>query len=557
MVLRVITAVVLVGLPMSPASASSWGPREDVGVAAVETRTGKVLWEAWRPSEIPADVSKDEKAAAEFLLAAIERRPWPVPSLPLLPDGPIKDLVIKNPWPLRKDGAEGTASVGKSLIYYRHHMGVIAFDRQTKTEVWRLLTTRSPYSSHVLEVGENRAFIQIGSHVPRSLHAAVTGGGRSHLAIPKLEPHTVKQRVAAALLLHQYGDGYLRPELRTIIKQLREETKDPAAEPAAKVVENLLATWPKTRDQQRLLDGCVAALLGVDEGNPLRDFAWPGTHRVLAWCLLQELIYGSPRDAYSRQGYNYAYDGWDEQPVSLAEATKAKLADHCRHVVAQGPDTEKPFAASVLLSTAVGWSRLTEAERKALLLSAEPSVWRWTAVALAKNGHREQLMKWAGERPADDHLDIIWVLRHNKPKDWTDAELAFWLACANHTPGGVATVLNLMDGPIPTDFRKPIRLYLEQEIAKPTIKDGGRQPASSLLGALYILDRWKNQDDTPLLLEYLKHPVSSTATRYTGTIGTEIRVYGLREHVRAMLEKRGVKVPPGIVYEEEIGPAKK
>ena len=30
------------------------------------------------------------------------------------------------------------------------------------------------------------------------------------------------------------------------------------------------------RDRQRLLDGCIAAVLGDDEGNPLRDFAWQG-----------------------------------------------------------------------------------------------------------------------------------------------------------------------------------------------------------------------------------------------------------------------------------------
>jgi hypothetical protein len=539
---------------MSPAYATSWGPREDVGVAAVDARTGKVLWEAWRLDEVPADASREERAAVEYLLAVGGNRRGPVPRVPLLPDVPAEDLVIKNPWTVKTGGPYPVASEGKNLIYYRHGRGVVALDRQTKSEAWRLLTTRYPYPSHVLEVGENRAFIQIGSHVPTTLHAAVIGGGPGPYKLSGLEPHTAKQRVAAAVLLHHYGDGYLRPELRKIIERLREDKTDPAAGPAAKAVEKLLSTWPQKHDGQRLLDGCVAALLRADGGNPLREFPWPEVPRVLAWCLLQELIYGSPRDGYSRQGYNYAYDGWTELPVSLADATRAELVDHCRQVVAAGPDGEKPFAASVLVSTAVGWARLTDAERKALFLSPEPSAWRWAAVGLAKNGRREQLMDWARERPADDHLDVIWVLRHDKPKEWSDAELAFWLACARRHPGGVASVLRLGDGPTPPAFREPIRSYLEREIAAPTVKDGGTQPAYSLLAAVYALDGWKNPDDTPLLLEYLKHPAYSKATRYIGTEGTAIRVYGIRNHVRAVLERRGVKVPFGVVYEEEAGP---
>lgn len=210
---------------------------------------------------------------------------------------------------------------------------------------------------------------------------------------------------------------------------------------------------------------------------------------MLAWCLLQELIYGTPTDGYSRQGYNYAYHhGWDEQPVSLADATKAKLVDHCRQVVAKGTDAEKPFAASVLVSTLVGWAKLTDAERKNLFLSSDSSAWRWAALALAKNGRREQLMEWARERPADDHLDVIWILKHNKPKEWAKTELAFWLACARRNPGGVATALNSRDGPAPTAFREPIRSYLEKEIAKPTVKEGGKQPAYDLFAAVYLLD---------------------------------------------------------------------
>ncbi len=533
--LRVAVASVLAFLLASPAYATSWGPREDVGAAAVDTRTGKILWEAWRLDEVPAGASKEEKTAVEYLLALTRDSQKPVPRVTLLPDIPVEDWGIKNPW---RDGKAGgaTASQGKSLIYYRHPVGVVALDVQTKKEAWRLSTTRFPYSSLVLEAGENLAFIQIGSDVPATIHTALVGGDSNRLKMRGLEPHTLTQRVAAAVLLHHYGDGYLRTEVRKLVGLLREE-KD---EPAAKAVEKLLANWPKKRDSRRLLDGCVAALLNAGEGNPLKDFAWPGASRVLSWCLLQELIYVSPTDGYSRQGYNYAYhNGWDEQPVSLADTTKRELAHLCRKVVGEGPDAEKPFAASVLVSTAVGWAKLTDAERKGLFLSSDPSAWRWAALALAKNGRREQLMEWTRERPAGDHLDVIWILKRDKPKGWSEAEVAFWLACTRSNPGGVAYVLRSCDGPTPMALREPIRSYLEREIAGPNIKDDGTHQVGYLFAAVYLLDSWMNADDTPLLLKYLKHPVPN-----------------LRAHVRSLLEKRGVKVPPDVVPGKEGGPGK-
>jgi hypothetical protein len=199
---------------------------------------------------------------------------------------------------------------------------------------------------------------------------------------------------------------------------------------------------------------------------------------------------------------------------------------------------------------------LTDAERKKLFLSQHPAVWRWAAMALAKNDRRKELIEWASERPANEHLDVIWVLAHDLPKDWPDAEMKFWLAHARRNPASIAYTLRLTNRPIPTDFREPILAYLKDEIAKPTVKNGGTQPAYDLSAAIYVLDGWQNADDTPLLLEYLKHPVSSTVTRIDGSQQTELRSYGLRAHIRNMLEKRGVKVPPDVVYEEVIGPAK-
>ena len=520
--LRVVIAVAACSVLAPAARADSWRWPEDVGVAAVDSRTGKVLWEVWRLDELPGGVSKEGKGAVEYLLAHGSGPDAKLPPVTPLPDVPVKDLAVKNPWPVYR-AAPPAASAGKNLIYYRTGVGVIALDGRTKNEVWRLPTGTIPLTTLVLETGDNLTFVQIRPDVPATLRV---GWGGDHLQMGNLQPHTLRQQAAAAALLRHYGDGYLRPEVRKLAERLRKG----ADEPAAKAVENLLADWPQRRDHQRLLAGCAAALLESDEGNPLREFTRSPATRVLLWGLLQELIYGRSIDGYSRQGYNYAYHGgWTEQPVSLTEATKGKLVHLCRKVVGEGPDAEKPFATSVLVSTAVGWGKLTDAERKGLFLSSDPSGWRWAALALAKNGRRELLMEWTRERPAGDHLDVIWILRHDKPKEWSEAELAFWLACARRNPGGVAYVLRLCDGPTPMAFREPTRSYLEREIAEPTIKDDGTHKVGYLFAAVYLLDSWKNADDTPLLLKYQKHPVPN-----------------LRAHVRSLLEKRGIKVPPDV-----------
>lgn len=552
--LRTVLSTLLAISFAAPVQATSWGPREDVGVAAVDTRTGKVLWEAWRLEEVLAGASNEEKTAVEYLLALTRDSRKPLPKVTPLPDADVKGLEIKNPWPESKAGG-GVGSAGKSLIYYRHPEGVIALDKQTKKEAWRLLTTRYPYESSVLEVGNNLVLVQIGSDVSPTIQTALIGGGR--LPMRGLEPHTLKQRVAAAMLLHHYGDGHLRPDVQKLIEQLRAEKTDPAAAVAVKALEKLLSNWPKVRDQQRLQNGCIASLLGADEGNPLRELAWPGAQRLVVWSLLQECIYGRPRDAYSRQGYNYAYEPWDERSVKLTNATQTKIADHCRKVVAGGPDAEKPFAVSLLVSTAIGWSGLTDAERKKLFLSANPSAWRWAALALAKNGRRKELMEWSAERGVEDQLDIIWLLNHDKPKVWSKEELAFWVAAAHHHAGGVAIALRRSDGAVPVAFREPIRAYLKREIEKPTIKDGSTNASSRLYEALLVLAAFNDPDDTALFQEYLKHPMQHTQFRSNGgTPWTEFRVYQIRDLARGLLIKRGAKIPPGIVYEEVV-PARK
>jgi hypothetical protein len=542
---------------VSVARAESWSKREDVGVAAVDMRTGQVQWEAWRVEEIPPGASEVQKNAVAYLLGPAKESQRLRPLVTLLPDFPEKKFEIKNPWPEWKE-TQSSVSQGKWLLYSITGTGVIALDLLTKKEAWRLPTTRMPHLSQVLEPSENLTLIQIGSDLPVTLETPMVT--RPLRRLWKMEPHTLKQRVATATLLHAYGEAYLRPVVQKLVEELRAVPDDPTAVKAAMGVEKLLANWPRKRDRQRLLESCVASLLS-SEGDPFQGFAWPGTHRVLAWCLLQELIYGSPSDGFSRQGTNYAYhDGWVELPVALPEATKAKLAEQCRKVLREGPEAEKPFAGSVLVSTAIGWNRLTDDERKALLLSADPSVWRWTALALEKHGRTKELLHWARERPPEDHLDVIWVIdgRHfDKPKKWLDGEMEFWLSVAKRDPGGIAGILSYHVGPHPTEFREPISAYLKREIAQPAFKEGNTLPAYSLLAALSLLCAWKNADDTPLIQEYLKHPMAVLSTLREGTVGIETRTYPLRELAKRLLESRGVKVPPRIVYEEVVEPGKK
>jgi hypothetical protein len=374
---------------------------------------------------------------------------------------------------------------------------------------------------------------------------------------PKLGARTPKMRVGAAVLLHHHGDGYLRPELRKDADKLRKLDNDAVAKAAAQALDKLLAAWPKKRDRQGLVDGCVAALLRPEEQVPHRELAWRGEQRLLPWCLLQELIYGGSPDAYERVGYNMVYGYERETPLPLKDEARAKLAELCKRVVAEGPEAEKPYAASALVSKSVGWARLTDNDRKGLFLSPQPSVWRWTALSLLRNKGREQLIEWASQRPPEDHLDVLWMLSYQMPKVWPKAELNFWLACARRTPGRVASALNTYEGEVPLALRPPIRAYLEKEIDRPTITHFDHKEGGDLFAAVYRLDRWKDKEDTPLLLKYLRHPFCVEGTRTEGDRRTVSREYRLRGHVKFLLEQRGVEVPRGIVYQETFEEGKK
>ena len=142
------------------------------------------------------------------------------------------------------------------------------------------------------------------------------------------------------------------------------------------------------------------------------------------------------------------------------------------------------------------------------------------------------------ERPPSDHLDVVWILKHDLPKEWSDAELKFWLACAKRDLRKVAYALRGSDRQIPINFREPICADLEREITKPTVEEDGTQPAYDLFATVDVLNSWGYPDDTPLLRKYLKHPLHETSSRF-------------RSNLQYMLKKRGVRAP---YLQEETSP---
>ncbi len=302
-----------------------------------------------------------------------------------------------------------------------------------------------------------------------------------------------------------------------------------------------------------MLDACVAALLHAGPAAPADT---PAGQRTLCWCLLQELVYDSVPDGYPGGfGDNYCYHVYGENPAPLPDATRAALVEHCRRTVAAGPAAERAFAASVLVSQ-IGWGRLPDAERKALLLSADPGVWRWAAFTLARNGRRSQLVAWGRDRPPADHLDILWILKADRPKVWAEDELKFWVDCARRDAPGVATALGGADGPPPAAFRAPVRAYLEREAANPADLEQDSPARGGTLSALLLLDAWRDPADVPVLLAYLKHPYRVKGHRVEGAILHPEWDYRIRGYAKSLLEKRNVPVPPGVVVREPAPPDK-
>jgi hypothetical protein len=428
---------------------------------------------------------------------------------------------IRSPVPPFRDGFGAPLTIGASCIYYRNATGVLAIDRASGGEVWRVPTWRSPYPSRVAEV-EDLVLIQVGSDCPSTIRGALAEGAHPSWQLGR---NTPRRRVAAAMLLKSYGDGYPRAALRKWIERVRKQKPGGETSEAAAAIELLLQSWPASRDRQRLIDACVDSLLAVSKRNA---YGSPATERLLVWCLLQELIYRRAPDGDGRPGINYSYDSWDEDALALTESRRLALARHCRLILGGGPEEEKGFAASVLLSRAVGWDSLGDAELRDLFLSPHESVWRWTGMALAKHGRRDELVALAGRRSEGELLSVIYILDHALPAELSSAEQQFWLACARRTPASIAYVLILtMPKDIPIVYREPICEGLEATVstargAETAASQVTSQREYDLIAALRVLHRWCRPEDTPLIAAYLDHPNAF-----------------VRGHVKVLLEERG------------------
>ena len=335
-----LAVVVLAAFGRPEARGTQWTPRLDLGVAAVDRRTGAVLWEAWDEADMPADAGRDVRGAASALLA--QREPTDAedlgPRLPaalapdrivtyhydsdrnqielilargsaespgeglarisfrstgafyalgpetfyVLTDGRVYalgsrgatdggtwradwtvdlvdssvereravsmsiwrmrvdgdglwvaddrrirrfgpggrvdfDHVILEPWEHVRNGFGSSLTLGEGVVYFRHGGGVIAVDRTTSRERWRLPTFRSPYPSRVLEATD-LVFVQVGSNCPRTITGALAEGLQP---AARRTPEGSRRLVAAAALLRSYGDGWPRASLRRSIAEAR------------------------------------------------------------------------------------------------------------------------------------------------------------------------------------------------------------------------------------------------------------------------------------------------------------------------------------------------
>lgn len=619
---------ILVALGSQEAMSTSWSPRVDLGVAAVDRRTGSVLWEAWDESDLAADVTAGVRSAFRQLLVLREptdaEAPGPSFPVPLAPDKVVKylyssdsnrvelilsrgsekspgeelarfsfasgsafyargqgtlyvliggrlhalslrgakddgmwladwtfdlvdppagrekalamppwtllvegdglwvaddrrirrfgpagrldfDHVIREPWAQVRNGFNSPLTPGDRAVYYRHGTGVIAVDRATGLETWRVPTWRYPYPSRVLEA-DDVVLIQVGSNCPQAILGAFAEGAHP---LPRLGPNMPKRLVAATALLRSYGDGYPRAALRKWIARARSRKADEELRHAVTAIERLLESWPAKRDRQRLVDFSVDSLF-VPPGT--RSPASPAVDRALTWTLIQELIYGRSPDGYGRPGMNYAFDTWDENPVPLTEGRKRALVAECRRVVAGGRAEEMGLAAGVLLSDAVGWSSVSESELAGLFLSPHESVWRWAGMSLAKHGRRDELVELARHRPEKEHLSVIYMLANALPAMQSEVERRFWLDCVKRTPASIAYVLALTrPAEIPREYREPIRAYLvaalrEASTSPKTPPNESTQREYDVNAALRVLDRWHDPEDTSVIASYLTHP---------------------------------------------------
>ena len=458
--------------------------------------------------------------------------------------GQVKfDLKLARPEPIGWESPPPRIDFRKDRLYCMYPGSVVVVDRRTAKVLWRQDTARFGLLSNFAEAG-GLVLLHVGSDCPRVISNTLGG---SVVAGHRLGEITPSRVAAAAVLLHAYGDGYPRAAVRGMMNKYA-GTQIAEAQKAAAVLRQALENWPARRDRARLAKACVDALAAEARKG---QSCSPAAERLQTWAVLQELVFGRTPNVYGDAAVPATE--WHERPLDLPPASLRMLMQQCRTTLATGPEAEKPFAASLLLSDCVGGGQVRQSEIEELLTMPDAGVWQWAATRLARDGKRDRLIELTARRSIEDRVAVLWILSGRMPKVITPAEDAFWLACLRAETPKTAYAARMAwgpAGPAPEAFRGPIAAYLNKEIADPKVLVNS-QAQYDMEAALDILDRWNRTQDVELLRKYLSHPCVTEGYRPTSDgAGRKFKVFSTRQRVAAMLKRRGVAIPPDVVFEE-------
>ncbi len=448
-----------------------------------------------------------------------------------------RDQAIADPWP-RPDPLDWggrypfgvDATVTDHRIFVRHGRGVILFDRTSGRELARHHTHF--FYLPIVRPFDDVVLVQIGSGMPTPLATYIRRqpDWRDPLNLSRLGPQDMHKRVAATRALHAYGERYPLEKIESWLDTVGDGSPDDE-QAAARITRGLLATWPRRRDLASLVRACVDALArGPGDGDAAPPLGESAETRLMHWATLRELSLGQAFAGPDR----YLDSSREERILTVPNDTLKVLVDEAWRVVEHGPEPEREFAAFVLAAEHLGRRLLDEEAFAALALSEHEAVWPWAAAALVRSGLRDELVGIAWRRPEADHGLIARFLRRDIAADDMSAEeVRFWTHRAEQSPLDTARVMTTTyigpvpqryvstiprrpdpQRPLPPSLYAPIRVHLEQEAAEPTVVRRGGW--FSLLPALWLLDAFEREADTPLLRRYLAHPQYLTRAKMVG-----------------------------------------
>ncbi|HYG78447.1 MAG TPA: hypothetical protein VEK08_25830, partial [Planctomycetota bacterium] len=244
-------------------------------------------------------------------------------------------------------------------------------------------------------------------------------------------------------LLRSYDLAYFfRQEAAKWASSVRALDGASAAETkTAELIERVLTQpWTHFRDQTSLVSRCISALttklVVTTPGTPEDD-------RLLCWCVLQELAYRSAPDGYSKPGNNFYYSFHASTEFSIDPKERLTFIAECRRVLGDGPDAERGFAASMLMNEAISANLVDTAETTRFVTDRDPSVWRWSALSLIRQGKRVALWQMLVKRSLEDQKQGLFMLAHSMPETFSAEELQYWVTYARSSPLSLAYACDL------------------------------------------------------------------------------------------------------------------